>query len=266
MEQLKTNKNIYRITLLIIGLLMVLMSFNHGITGDEDDASAYGKAIISYMATMGDDTTALSMPEYLDKDHILHLYGGAFDMIAAVVHKIVPFMNEFTLRHILNALMGFLAIFFAGRIVLLFSNYRAATIASLLMFLFPFFLGHSMNNPKDVPFAAAYIMSIYFIIRFWRAYPEVKKKDYAFLILSLALALNIRIAAFLLFAYLGLWLVLSLMPNWKENLKKVANFKTVAVFIGVCISAYIIAILFWPYALQDPINNPFIAPGNFLES
>ncbi len=260
---MKSFKNIYRILLIVIAVTMATMSLNHGITGDEDDASAYGKAIISYMTTLGEDTTALSMPEYLDKDHLLHLYGGAFDMTAATVHKVLPFMNEFTLRHILNALMGFLAIFFASRIVLLFSNYRAATIVALLMFLFPFFLGHSMNNPKDVPFSAAYIMAIYFIIRFWQSYPAVKIKDYAFVILSIALALNIRIAAFLLFAYLGLFMVVSILPNLKENLKKILNLKTALTYIGICIAAYFIAVLFWPFALQDPLNNPFVALDTF---
>lgn len=263
MELLKTNKRTYRIILIVIALVMVIMSLNHGITGDEDDASAYGKAIISYMTTLGDDTTALHMPEALDKDHILHLYGGAFDMMTGVAHKILPFINEFTLRHILNALMGFLGIFFAGRIILLFSNYRAAIIVSLLMFSFPFFLGHSMNNPKDVPFAAANIMSIYFIIRFWQAYPNAKKKDYAYLILSIALALNIRIAALLLFAYSGLWMLMSIMPNWKEGLKKLVSIKSALIFAGLCIASYSIAVLFWPFALQDPINNPFVALDTF---
>ena len=263
MQFLKESKIVYRITLTIVALLMVVMSFNHGITGDEDDASAYGKAIISYITTLGEDTTALSMPKALDQDQILHLYGGAFDMMAALVHKILPFLNEFTLRHILNALMGFLGIFFASRIVLLFSNYRAALVVVLLMFLFPFYLGHSMNNPKDVPFAAAYIMSIYFIIRFWQRYPKLKITDYVYIIVSVALALNIRIAALLLFAYSGLWLLMSILPEYKKNLSKIVNLKTILTFLGISLASYLLAVLFWPYGLQAPFTNPFIALETF---
>ena len=192
---------ILNISLLVVFVAMTVMSFWFGITGDEVDMSNYGKAILRYFASFGSDEFIFSGDRSFDRDGVIKYYGGLFDFVAAIVNKISPF-EEYTTRHILNAWMGFMAIFFSAKIAKRVSGDTAATIVIWLMFLSPFFLGHSMNNPKDIPFAAIYIMSLYLIMRFFDKLPTVTWKDYLYVILSIGATINIRVGGILLIPYL----------------------------------------------------------------
>src|SRR5690606_25823563 len=191
----------YLLSLAAIFLLMGIMSFWFGLSGDEVDMNEYGKAILNYFTSFGADDTVFHMPKHIDRDGVLMYYGGFFDLVCAVVNKFSP-LAEYTTRHILNAWAGFVAIYFSARIVALLTDKRLATLCVWLMFLSPFFLGHAMNNPKDIPFAAAYIMAVYFIIRFFERFPTTNWKDYFWLILSIGIAINVRVAGILLIPYL----------------------------------------------------------------
>ena len=46
-----------------------------------------------------------------------------------------------------------------------FPGWLAGLLALLMIFLTPSFLGHSLMNPKDIPFATGYIMSLFFTYR-----------------------------------------------------------------------------------------------------
>jgi 4-amino-4-deoxy-L-arabinose transferase-like glycosyltransferase len=229
------------------------MSFWYGISGDEVDMNNYGKAILDYYTSFGANKNALSMPKELDRDGVLHLYGGFYDLVAAIVNKFSPF-SEYDTRHLLNAWAGFLAIFFAAKLCIRFSGYRAATLVVWLMFLAPFFLGHAMNNPKDVPFAAAYIAGIYCFIKFYDKLPQVKWKDYIWPIISLAIAIDIRVAGILLVPFMAVYHVFNMLFN-KSDAKPLRQIMLPLAIVSVC--GYLGASLLWPYALQNPITNPF---------
>ncbi|MCC6448302.1 MAG: hypothetical protein IT215_06420, partial [Chitinophagaceae bacterium] len=164
-EQITPNQSllskIYLFSLVAVFILMTVMSFSYGISGDEVDMNEYGKVILKYFTSFGADHSVFRTSEELrslqvydyNRDNVVQYYGGLFDFVCAIVNKISPF-EEYTTRHILTAWMGFLAIFFVAKIIKLISSNQASIIAIWLMFLSPFFLGHAMNNPKDIPFAA----------------------------------------------------------------------------------------------------------------
>lgn len=247
-----------KLSLLLIFIAMTVMSFSFGITGDEVDMSNYGKAILRYFASFGSDEFIFSGDRSFDRDGVIKYYGGLFDFVAAIVNKFSPF-EEYTTRHILNAWMGFLAIFFSAKIAKRISNSTVASIVIWLMFLAPFFLGHAMNNPKDIPFAATYIMSIWLIIRFFDKFPQVNWKDYLYVILAIGASINIRVAGILLIPYLFVFIgILFVHKNYylKESFKLGMLIKPVLI-IAVC--GYFAGSLLWPYGLQNPITNPLNA-------
>lgn len=249
---------VLNVSLLLVFILMTIMSFSYGLSGDEVDMNEYGKAILKYFSTFGDDQTVFNMPEAYDRDGVILYYGGFFDFICAIVNQFSPF-GEYTTRHILNAWVGFLAILFSVKIVRLISDKRIATLAVWIMFLSPFFLGHSMNNPKDIPLAAGYIAAIYFIIRFFERFPEVKWQDYLLVILSIGITINIRVAGILLIPYLFVYVgVLYVIKNFvnKEDFNLKEYIKPLLI---ISISGYLAGSLFWPYGLQNPISHPLTA-------
>jgi len=245
-------------SLSVIFLLMTMMSFHYGLSGDEVDMNEYGKAILNYFLSFGADKTVFHMPHEYDRDGVIMYYGGFFDLICALVNKVSPF-EEYTTRHILNAWAGFLAIFFATKICLRYIGRRAALLVSWLMFLAPFFLGNAMNNPKDIPFASAYIAGIYFIMRFCDRLPSPKLSDFISVIVAIGIAINVRVAGILLIPYLGVYAVfLSLSKNVfggeKSDLRK-----WIKPLLIAAIFSYLAGSLFWPYAQQNPLSNPLTA-------
>ncbi|HPI53320.1 MAG TPA: tetratricopeptide repeat protein [Chitinophagaceae bacterium] len=246
------------ISFIIIFVAMVFMSFSYGLSGDEVDMNEYGKAILKYFSSFGSDQTVFNMPKEFNRDGVIQYYGGLFDLLCAIVNQFSPFA-EYTTRHILNAMVGFLAIFFSAKIVRYILNEQAAVLAAWMMFASPFFLGHAMNNPKDIPFAATYIMAIWCIIRLFERLDKATKWDYVWAILSIGATINIRVGGILLIPYLAVYAgILFAVKNWiqKTDVKLISFVKPVLI-VGVL--GYLSGSLLWPYGLQSPIANPLNA-------
>ena len=249
---------IWKISLSLVLLLMLGMSFSFGLSGDEVDMNEYGKAILNFYTSFGADETVFNMPDQYDRDHILKYYGGFYDTITAVINKISPF-GLWTTRHLLNALMGFLAIFFASKIVKKITGPRAAIIAVWLMFLSPFFLGHAMNNPKDIPMASFWVMALYGMIRLFVDLPNAGWKDYVFAILPIGATIASRVGGILLIPEMFVLVALLWFFRFRKEDKAPGIPKLVKALAIVSIGGYLVGCLFWPFGLIDPINNPLFA-------
>lgn len=245
-------------SLAVIFILMTVMSFSYGLSGDEVDMNEYGKAILKYFTTFGSDTTVLNMPKDYNRDGVMQFYGGFFDLICAIVNKFSPF-EEYTTRHILNAWSGFVAIFFSVKIASRLFGKQAAAFCAWLMFASPFFLGHAMNNPKDVPFAAAYIASVYCIISLFDKLPKPAVKDYIWTILSIGITIDIRVGGILLIPYLFVFAGLIYITRMIWGGEKVDLKIFIKPILIVSILGYLAGSIFWPYAHLNPISNPLNA-------
>lgn len=170
--------------------------------------------------------------------------------------------QEFSVRHFLNALVGFLAILFTALIVRRLSGWLPAIIALLAMVCSPSFFGHCFNNPKDIPFAAGYIMAVYYIIKLLLELPKAKTQTKAMLALSIGFAISIRVQGVLpilfLIAFVGLYW---LFNHLNSKNKQVLHY--IKMIFGISIVAYIIGIILWPYALRNPFSGPFTALKEF---
>lgn len=266
-------QKIFLVSITLIGVAMIGMSFSYGISGDEVDMNEYGKTILSYFTSLGSDTSCFRTHEELvkagvydyNRDNVVWYYGGLFDLVCAIVNKFSP-LEEYTTRHILNALIAFVGIYFSGKIAYRIAGNRAAIITVWLMFLSPFFLGHSMNNPKDIPFAATYIMAIYFIIQLFNKIPKLKYTDYLWVVLSIGATINIRVGGILLIPYMFVFVGILWFVNKMIQKKSFSILPYLKPIIICSILGYLAGSLLWPYALQNPISNPLTAlseMGNF---
>ncbi len=250
----------------LVFMALTVMSFSYGLSGDEVDMNEYGKLILRFFTSFGSDESVFRTPEQLNaakeynynRDGVIQYYGGLFDLVCAIVNKFSP-LAEYTTRHILNAWAGFVAIFFAARITRRILGEQAAIICVWLMFLSPFFLGHAMNNPKDIPFAATYIMAIFFIIRLFDRLPKPTKKDYLWAILSIGATINVRVGGILLIPYLFVFAgILYVVKKYFQQQNVSLSQYIRPVFI-TAILGYFAGSLLWPYALQNPFSNPLNA-------
>lgn len=251
----------------LILAVMLMVAPATGVNGDDEYQNDYSEKLVAYYSTMGQDTSA----RFIEKGN-MHNYGGFFDLLAGATNSALGYTTAdpgyHHTRHFFNALFGFLAMVFTGLLAKEIAGWRAAVLALLLAFLSPRFFGHSMMNPKDIPFAAGFAIALYFMARTLKKLPEVNWKNLTGLVLGIALAFATRAGGLLLIAYLGLFAGLDFLGKYGiKGLSKQA--KTVgtyaAVVAGVAAAAYFLAILSWPAALADPFGHPFKALSEFSQ-
>lgn len=236
-------------------LAMPMMAYYTGNSADEDFYQ-YPQALklFKYYTSLGKDTTYKGVEG-------MENYGMSFDVITVVVNKIFNIDKIFESRHAMNALVGWFAMLFCGLLAYRLANWRAALITFFMMFFSPRFLGHSFNNPKDIPFAMAYIFTIYYIIRFLQQFPKPTKKISFYLALGIAMAISVRIGGLLLVAYLVMFvgfyfLFTTNIKKWftTESMGRIKKLLIYAIIISIV--GYFMGLLLWPYALESPISNP----------
>jgi hypothetical protein len=247
---------------------MLLLSGDYGITTDEGHRSYCGRMILKFFLSGGVDRTCLSADPR-------NFYSGFFDVLAALLYGGIsgnlnqllslPYGGEFQLpyyfeiRHMLNALFGFSAMVFTGLIAKEIRGWRAAVLSFLFICLTPRFFGHSMNNPKDIPAAMAYAMTLWSMIRFLKTWPHPKASTVLCLTASLAIALGIRAGGLLLFCYLFLFSGLAWLLHAIHEKQWQVPFRMFFCIAGIATAAYFVGLLFWPYGMLDPIHHPLQA-------
>ncbi|MBQ9473529.1 MAG: tetratricopeptide repeat protein [Bacteroidales bacterium] len=246
---------------------MPLLSSGAGNSGDEDGFQIpQGENVLNYYRTHGADTTCFTFEN-------LKYYGCSFDVVMAWLNHTFGVDDIAHTRHAANALLGWVAVLFVGLIAWRIGGWRAGVVAMALMFLSPRFLGHSFNNPKDIPLAAAVTMSIYYTLMFFRQAPRPKIFTMVMLAISLAFAISVRVGGLIIIGYMGLWGLLWLIQRLstrsrqtapkrggiknsaKEADEKMWLWKTVGWAALVCVVGFFAGLLLWPYAMQAPIRN-----------
>ncbi len=250
---------------LAILLTTIVLALGSGINGDDEYQNDYSTKLVSYYSTMGADSSAL----YIDKGK-MHYYGGFFDIVTGFTNKALGFTWQdagyHSVRHIFNAIFGVLAMLFTALLAKEIAGWRAGILTLLFMFLSPRFLGDSLMNPKDIPFAAGYAIALYYMALFFKQMPTPHWKTALGIVLGIGLAIATRAGGLLLIAFLLLFAGQNFFM--KDGIGgRMANGKVLLKYvvwtIGISVSGYLLALLFWPFAMQSPISNPLEALGEF---
>ncbi|MEO6166356.1 MAG: tetratricopeptide repeat protein, partial [Chitinophagales bacterium] len=253
---------LYRMLFLVFSVLLLItmttLSFQFGITGDERVQKEYGEKVLDFFTSFGKDRAAL---EYKN----LYFYGGFFDMICAAANRYIGILDPYDMRHLINSIFGFLMIFFAALIAKRLGNWRSGFIALVLLAISPQLFGQSMNNPKDIPFAAAFVFSVYQFYKWIQELPNPSVRTLIYTSLGIAVAIGIRVGGLILVGILFVFLVAEWIFNrsLREKIKQQQRtmFRIVKHVVIVAAAGYFGAMLFWPYGLVAPFSNPFKALG-----
>lgn len=229
---------------------MIFASQDAGISGDEFFHTEHAEHVFNFYKTGGQDTLATTVTE----SNNLPLYGQLIDNIAHGIGLLFNVEDYMALRHGLNSIVGFIAILFVGLFVKRVGGWRAGVFSLILMLVSPRFIGHSFNNLKDIPFAAASMMSIYYIVKFLDELPKRKYSTMIMLALSITFAIDVRAGGLIVIAYFALFAIVYYI--WKYKTLKKEFGKVLLWSLGIVVVGYFLAVLFWPYALVAPIENP----------
>jgi len=237
-------------------IIMVIMSTDAGMSGDEHFHTEQAANVYNYYATLGQDSTAA----VVTPDYNLPYYGQSVDNLAYFITKTFGIEDEYGTRHIVNSIFGWLAMLFTALIAYRIGGWRAAVITFVLIFLSPRFMGHSFNNLKDLPLATGMAFGVYCLVRFLQEFPKIKIKTAVLFALSIGFAISVRFAGLLIVAYFGMFgAIYWFIRNRKQGLFKTQGMKELKLMLGwgiaISIVGIVISIILWPFLLKSPINN-----------
>lgn len=193
----------------------------------------------------------------------INAYGGFFDLLAAVGEKcfLSPTDDAYEFKHAFSAFFGALLIIFTGLLAYkITDDWRAALLTLIIAALTPRIVGHSLSNPKDIPFAAFFTFGLFLIAGFIKEFPRIKIWRATLLILAIGAAMSIRVGAVILVGYLFLFAAIFgvyLFLKKEIELKKLLQLAGITLAIGVL--GYFCCSLFWPWAMKNPLENPWKA-------
>ena len=264
-----SSKTLFFILSAFLLFLLPFLSRDYGITWDEWMDSNKGMLTLRNILSGGKDTAFMGFWHgYLYSELFYTVVGSLYGLFSGSIqtlahdglHDNARLISFYTFSHAMNSLFGFAALFFTGLLAKKAGTWRTAVLALLFIALSPRFLGNSMNNPKDIPFAATYVIALYALVRYLQGLPEINWKDGVFLALGIGACIGMRIGGILLIGYLFIFsfLILSQLLLAEKVDKKTA-FKHAGITGGIALLGLAAGYVFWPYGRMDPVRNTLSA-------
>jgi hypothetical protein len=228
-------------------LAIALLTFrDYAISNDEEVQHRYGELILSYYASGLTDRAV-----FVYKN--LYLYGGLFDVAAILLGRILPF-DIFTIRHVLCALTGiggFMAVWAAARLI---AGPRAGLLATIALAVCGPWFGSIFNHTKDIPFAAAMMGALYFLMRAARDLPRPRLLHLLLFGLLLGAALGQRALGLFVLFYVPIAIAVHLpQPVTAMNAGRFLV-TSLLLFVPAFALGYLIMIAAWPWAALNLFN------------
>jgi 4-amino-4-deoxy-L-arabinose transferase-like glycosyltransferase len=230
---------------------------DYGLGWDDYTHSQYGQLLLDYYGSGFSDRRALSFVN-------LYMYGGGFDMLAALVAKILPY-DLFETRRLVGAAVGIVGMMITWRLARRLGGPVAGLIALALLATTPMFYGHIFINAKDAPFAVAMTLLLFGLVRALEEYPRPGAPTIVIFGLGLGLALGTRIMGGMtaLYMILPMAVVVGHDMRSKDVRAAVTTFGLFVLrLVPGLVLAYAVMALVWPWSVVDPLN-PIRAIGYF---
>ncbi|MSO93958.1 MAG: hypothetical protein EXQ86_11245 [Rhodospirillales bacterium] len=242
---------------LVLAIIVVLTFRDYSISNDEEVQHTYGKWLLVFYSSGFSDWTAF---HYKD----LYLYGGLFDIVAALLAPLFPF-SEYDTRHLLSGLVGIVGIAGTWRLARHLGGPRAGFLAAVLLALTASYYGAMFNNTKDVPFAAAMVWLSYYMCRAVADLPRPKRWDVILMGVAAGCALGIRVAALIAGFYVLVGIAVRATAAARDTSLRAAlkeAGRNIIVLLPAAAVAYVLMGLFWPWSVFSPFN-PVLALQTF---
>ena len=249
----RTCDDVALLVLAAVALIAALTFRDYGLGWDDYTHAEYADLLLRMYGSGFKDTGALSFAN-------LYMYGGGFDMAAALLHKVIP-LELFETRRLVGAFVGVIGLAVTWRLGRRVGGPLAGLASLLLLALCPIYYGHMFMNPKDAPFAVAMVILMMGLVRLAEEYPQASPRTVLIVGLGAGLSIGSRILG-------GLALVYALagfLPLFVEEIRAQGVRDAIRRFIHVLyllmpglILGYLIMGLIWPWSIMQP-GNPLTA-------
>src|SRR4030081_87745 len=173
------------ISLAAVALIASLTFRDYGLGWDDYTHAEYADLLLRMYGSGFKDTGALSFAN-------LYMYGGGFDMAAALLHKVIP-LELFETRRLLGAVVGVIGLGVTWRLARRVGGPLAGLATLLLLALWPAYYGHKFMNSKEAAVAVAVVILILGLVRLAEEYPQPSPVTILLVGLGAGLAIGCRI-------------------------------------------------------------------------
>jgi hypothetical protein len=241
------------VVLAAVALIAGLTFRDYGLGWDDYTHAEYADLLLRMYGSGFKDTAALSFAN-------LYMYGGGFDMAAALLHKVIP-LELFETRRLLGAAVGIVGLAVTWRLARRVGGPLAGLATLLLLALCPTFYGHMFMNPKDAPFAVAMVILMLGLVRLAEEYPSPSPRTILIVGLGAGLSLGCRILGglaliYALVGFMPLLLEEARTHSLRDAVRRFAH--VLYVLVPGLVVGYLVMGLIWPWSIMEP-GNPFQA-------
>jgi hypothetical protein len=232
--------------------MIALATFrDYGLGWDDLTHSQYGALLLSFYGSGFRDTRAFSFVN-------LYMYGGGFDMAAALLAKILPF-DLFETRRLLGAAVGITGLFAVWRIGRRVGGPLAGLIALALLASCPLYYGHMFINSKDAPFAVMMAITLLGMVRAIEEYPQPRPSTVLLFGLGIGLAIGSRIMGGFAVLYALAALAFIFIVEYRNQTPYRARVRiwgfVRAIWPSAVVALAAMAVV-WPWSVLNPLNLP----------
>ena len=245
------------VVLVAVGLIASFTFRDYGLGWDDYTHAEYADLLLRMYGSGFKDTGALSFAN-------LYMYGGGFDMAAALLHKVIP-LELFETRRLLGAIVGITGLAVTWRLGRRVGGPLAGLAALLLLALCPTFYGHMFMNPKDAPFAVAMVILMLGLVRLVEEYPQPSPRTVLITGLGAGLSIGSRVLGGLALFYALIGFMPMLIAEVRTHGAREAARRFVQMFYALLpglVLGYLIMGLIWPWSIIEP-GHPFQAVTYF---
>jgi xanthosine utilization system XapX-like protein len=235
--------------LAVVAAIASLTFRDYGLGWDDYTHAEYGDLLLSLYGSGFTDARALSFVN-------LYMYGGGFDMLAALLAKVMPF-DLFETRRLTGAVVGLIGLFIVWRLGRRVGGSKAGLFALVLLCASPLYYGHMFMNPKDAPFAVAMALLLLGLVRALEEYPSPGPATTAILGIGLGLTMGTRVIGGIsaLYAAAGVALVCGHeMRMLGPRLAGARLGRFAVTLMPGLVLAYLVMGLVWPWSVVAPLN------------
>jgi len=222
---------------------------DYGLGWDDYTHAQYGELLLALFQSGFTDRRAFTFVN-------LYMYGGGFDMLAALLAKALP-LGLFETRRLVGAAVGIVGLAVTWRAGRRIGGPVGGLIALVLLATCPLYYGHMFINAKDGPFAATSALLLLGLVRSIEEYPRPTPASVALFGVGLGLGVGSRVIGAMAAIYAGAALALIVgvearKSGWRSTMGRLGHF-VIRLLPGLLIG-YLIMGLVWPWAVVDPLN------------
>ena len=218
----------------------VLVLDDYGITWDEKESFLAGYANLEVVRSLiSGEPISWPWHELRGYYFVLDTLRGAFARLLCGRWHFLELAEAYHLFHLVLSAAALFVLYLL--VTAVGGSRRAAFFASLTLALFPRFIAHAQNNPKDLPALFVFVITVYALVRVLRRGGLISSAVAGGL---LALALTTTPLSVFIPVIFFAWL---LIGERGILLQRKKEFLAVFLFAGICFY------LFWPWLWDDPL-------------